>query len=355
MQQAPENLERVFIYKGYSIQGMIVSFDKTRSKVSRICILIPETLWNIEDVAEICRKISTEYEGVADLSIKATYEKMVYISLCSRLTRLKGPHVTPISRYKQIDETCQSVSFAEKDDLTRELVSPAESPKGWYEKVYGEEVLLFTALNGTTDKVLFKKKASIDNKSNQFISIIEAIKKDDISALQSFIVLGTDLNVVDEHGFTLLMYACYLNRFTCAELLLNNGASPTNKENDLLSPLFISINTGNPSLVNLLLRFGASADEKIGCRISSDSYLFRLTSITDDNLTSVLDSFCGEHVLIYAIKTCQTDCVKELLKYGSSLSVLSKDGETPLSLARKKKSSSIEIVLNQFIRERLVK
>lgn len=80
--------------------------------------------------------------------------------------------------------------------------------------------------------------------------IMELAHGGDLQRLKKF--FPDDVNVKDECGSTMLMWACYSNRFAVAAFVLERGADPDIKSKDELTALCICANNNYLQLVRLL-------------------------------------------------------------------------------------------------------
>ena len=148
-----------------------------------------------------------------------------------------------------------------------------------------------------------------------------------------------------------LHYAVLAGRLRYAELLLNVcKCSPSVTDVFGMSPLLCAVETGKEAIVRLLLKHGASPDERNGASltclmISSINREPRIAQALIDHGAGVdaLDGR-GETVLMMAAQRGQTEFLDMLLRAGANKDLTTRQGETALDLAvllRKKRAERV--------------
>ncbi len=97
---------------------------------------------------------------------------------------------------------------------------------------------------------------------------------------------GADVNVRDEHNMTPLMLACMAGtkrHYKTLELLLENGADVYLKDYAGDAALMFAVQTKNAELVNLLLKWGASATINFQDRNGDTALMKAVSSYNLDN------------------------------------------------------------------------
>ncbi len=135
--------------------------------------------------------------------------------------------------------------------------------------------------------------------------IHDAAKKDDVAALEALLAGGADLNESDGFG-TPLYYSVRWGHLAAAKLLIERGAD-VNASTKFGIPLLGAATKGRADLVSLLLEKGANPNAEFG----------------------------GEKALHIAAKGGCLDCVKALAAAGADVNARTKDGKTPLHLAKR--------------------
>ena len=90
----------------------------------------------------------------------------------------------------------------------------------------------------------------------------DAIKQNDIEAVEVLLEEGVDVNAKDNYGATPLISAAFFGYTEIAELLLEAGADPNIKDKDGWTPLMIAAMDGKTGVVKLLLKAGADPNAK---------------------------------------------------------------------------------------------
>jgi len=135
------------------------------------------------------------------------------------------------------------------------------------------------------------------------------------------ILVGADVNAINNDYETALMLAVYKNYKDIVKLLLNKGANPNIQDKVGNTALMFAVNKGYKDIVKLLLNKGA-----------------------DPNLQTEY----GNTALIWATKRTNKDIVKLLLNKNADINIQNKLGSTALILATKKNNKDIvELLLNK--------
>jgi len=191
--------------------------------------------------------------------------------------------------------------------------------------------------------------------------LLKAIDTNDSRTFDKYISqipdIDTFLEVDNEYnGYTLLGYACKLDRVNFAEKLINRDADMYSAETDeflVYNALFVAVHSEALSVVSLLLRKGADPNSmnteerlshlSIACR--SGNYDIAKLLIENGALVDGL----GEnewtdysfYPLIDAVASENIRLVQLLLDNGATVNVKDREGFTPLSLAEQ--SGNVEI------------
>jgi integrin-linked kinase len=127
--------------------------------------------------------------------------------------------------------------------------------------------------------------------------------------------IENDISIVDDHGFSLLHWACWDGRLNIVDLILKQGGKIdcVNNAND--TPLHEASKHGHLDVVNYLIKNKAPL-----------------------NVTNTH----GNTPLHYACHFGYTDICKSLVQAGANLALLNKYSKTPLDLARSTLKSQLE-------------
>lgn len=125
----------------------------------------------------------------------------------------------------------------------------------------------------TVTKNELKKEAEIrlseltTKKKNdkRYRMLFDAIRRSDVKSINKFVQnnVNLELNIVDEFGFSPLVYASKKGKFEIVRMLLDLGADPNFNEEGI-PPLMASIESGKLEIIELLLKSGANVN--ISCQ-----------------------------------------------------------------------------------------
>ncbi len=173
----------------------------------------------------------------------------------------------------------------------------------------GREALLFCARNGDlgTIKILLKSGCDINTrdkgKQKGWTALMYAIQYQHTDIATLLIENGAKLSLTPKKGkfsgWHPIQLAIQKNELKLVELLLDKGEKVDIREKThRMTPLMIAADTGNNTLIKLLLKKGADVTLK-------------------DNK--------GWTALIYAVEHGSFPCIKELVKAGANVNVKDKD------------------------------
>lgn len=127
--------------------------------------------------------------------------------------------------------------------------------------------------------------------------------------------IENDISIVDDHGFSLLHWACWDGRLNIVDLILKQGGKLDSLNNANDTPLHEACKHGHLDVVNFLIKNRASL-----------------------NVTNIH----GNTPLHYACHFGYIDVSMSLVQSGAKLTVLNKLNKTPLDLARPILKSQLE-------------
>jgi outer membrane protein OmpA-like peptidoglycan-associated protein len=93
--------------------------------------------------------------------------------------------------------------------------------------------------------------------SNKEKAMVNAVKNNDITKVESLLDQGVSPNLKTEDGKTILMLATYLGHADIAKLLIEKGAEVNAKDNDGKTALMYAAEPGHVDMARLLLNNGA--------------------------------------------------------------------------------------------------
>jgi ankyrin len=150
------------------------------------------------------------------------------------------------------------------------------------------------------------------------LSVLDAAKNADRSAVRALIAQGADVNAAEADGTTALHWASYREDVESADLLLRAGAR-VNSANDLgATPLWIASQNGSAAMVRRLLQAGANPN----------AALLR-----------------GETPVMVASRSGKPDVVEQLLARGANGNARAARGQTALMWAVAQKHADVVKVL----------
>ena len=134
---------------------------------------------------------------------------------------------------------------------------------------------------------------TFENFNNQ--DIFTYIKNDDIQLIKNYIDSGYDLDIINEYGYTTLMYAIIHNKTVIFKLLLNTSADVNKQNNNGDTSLILAAKYNNIEIVKLLLNAGADIDKQ-----NNDGYTALIWAAFNNNRKMVellLDYYADEFIL----------------------------------------------------------
>ena len=202
-------------------------------------------------------------------------------------------------------------------------------------------------LDATKEQLDYKKPDTGET------AIFYAVKKKDLELLRLFSEYGSNVDVQNKNGETILHHVCSEGMDVFARYLCKVGANPNLKDLDEKTPLHIATEKGNHKLVELLVdKFRASVHE----RTKDGSTLMHLASQAGNPLISAV--FIKKGVPLYmpnkkgvkaihlAAMTGNLDMVKSVLDKGEKVDIRTKEGFTALHLAvQNNKPNIVEVLL----------
>ncbi|MGB1260303.1 MAG: ankyrin repeat domain-containing protein [Akkermansiaceae bacterium] len=166
---------------------------------------------------------------------------------------------------------------------------------------------------------------------------------------------GVSADEVGHDGNPLLLKAVKLHDIDTIELLLANGVEPSGAGKEGVTPLHVAAQEKNLQCISLLLSKGADAEARDDQGATPLWYLLNeAASLGDtsqtiacferfikDGATPAAHGKNGETLLNMAIKRGVKEQITMLMDAGAPLSSANSKGETPLSLARDKRDTSL--------------
>lgn len=101
-----------------------------------------------------------------------------------------------------------------------------------------------------------QKREALSKKEKQ---LFESVRRTDLKNLEQLISQKVNVNIIDERGYTPLMYAVEKGKFSSTQILLNAGADP----NFVARTIILAVGSNDPSFIQLLIKAGV--DLNIQC------------------------------------------------------------------------------------------
>jgi ankyrin repeat protein len=166
-----------------------------------------------------------------------------------------------------------------------------------------------------------------------------AAKFGDYTTIEAALRSGGDINQIDGHGKTPLMYAAADSNVSVVEYLLNKGANPNRIADDGDTPFLVAARKGNSAVVELLIRRGARINEFGEDGLTA---LAIATAREDKQLFDLLLRLGADPnvsranydtALINSIKCRDTYFCNRLIEAGAKSNLKGRGGNTPLIFA----------------------
>ncbi|AFM23348.1 ankyrin repeat domain-containing protein [Desulfomonile tiedjei] len=186
--------------------------------------------------------------------------------------------------------------------------------------------------------------------------LINAARHCDIETIREFISLDANVNVVDEHCYSPLMWvleqACHRD---IVELLLNNGARVNHQNRSFQTPLIEASHRCGPEIVELLLSHGADVTLR---DVTGQTALHYAAYSMDDPRKMALLIARGASIdakdgtrqtpLLTACSYGRKNLVVFLMENGADINARDSQGETALhKAARGRKGPVLELLISK--------
>lgn len=166
-----------------------------------------------------------------------------------------------------------------------------------------------------------------------------AVSGGDVSATGSAIEAGADVDLVDDNGWTPLIFAVMMQKSDLVTVLLEGNADPDSVTEDGLTPLLAAITNGDVGLVELLIEAGADIDRSgvdgapplVVAAKSGKTAIVR--ALVDLGANPLRTSKGGTTALMAAAETGQIENINSLIEAGSNPNDKRPDGITALMVA----------------------
>jgi ankyrin repeat protein len=170
--------------------------------------------------------------------------------------------------------------------------------------------------------------------------LIDAVKRQDVQAIQALIKQKVDINASEADGFTALHWAAQRNDLQLVELLLGAGANVKTSTRYNITPLYLAAMNGNAAMIERLLNAGAdpngTAEEGqtmlMTAALSGKPDAVRML-LTRGAKVDTKEPYRGQTALMWAAAEGNTAAIDVLLEAGADVTLKSNGGFTPLLFA----------------------
>jgi len=221
----------------------------------------------------------------------------------------------------------------------------------WPDYQSGKILQVFLADNKTQVVLNAEPEENISVPETLMLSLIEAVKNGNKPAVEQFLLSGTDLELKDENGFTVLMHAVKTQNVDFVKLLAERGAELDLTDEFADTPLIWASSMKNKAIVKLLLEHGADPDTGdftplMWAAFHGELVMLNLFLESRANLNARTQA--GWTALMWAAEKGNTQAMWELLRRGARVNIQNNKGKTALILAvRKGNLGTIGLLLNK--------
>lgn len=177
------------------------------------------------------------------------------------------------------------------------------------------------------------------------VPLIDAIKDDDPTRIQSLLNQGSDVNDPAADGTTALHWAAHQNNASVAALLLEAGAAVDATTRYGVTPLTLAATNGNPPLIRALLEAGAdpnhtnSGGETTLMTATRNGVVAAIELLLEHGAeVDAVEGWRGQTALMWAAAQDQAAAAATLIDGGADLHAVSAGGFTPLLFAAREGS-----------------
>jgi uncharacterized protein len=170
--------------------------------------------------------------------------------------------------------------------------------------------------------------------------LIDAVKRQDVSATRTILGKKADVNASESDGFTALHWAVQRDNLPLVDLLLKAGANAKATTRYNVSPLYLAATNGNAAIIARLLDAGADPNGTayegqtilMTTALSGKADAVRLL-LTRGARVDAVEPYKGQTALMWAAAEGNTAAVDVLLEAGARLDAKSNGGFTPFLFA----------------------
>jgi ankyrin repeat protein len=168
-------------------------------------------------------------------------------------------------------------------------------------------------------------KIEITSEESTLPSLIDTVKMGNIDHIKRVLAdIHTVVNLVDQNGWSALMYAVQLNQSEIVKLLLDRDANVNSKDPSGWSSLLLAANNGNLSIVEMLLSKGAEINGATGkgttalIIASGRGHAPVVQRLIEANALLAARDQDGKNALQYAMEKNHPDVAELLKKAGAT-------------------------------------
>jgi ankyrin repeat protein len=175
------------------------------------------------------------------------------------------------TRYTALMMAAQYPNSAAAMNLLLDRGAQVRLPAGQGAPLYNASALILAAFSGNAEILERLRKAGDRLDSRMFFvgmfpasPALEIVGMDRVKVMAALLDGGANANETDDDGISLLGWAAIANRLDMARLLIHRGADVNHVDKKGMTPLLYaaSIDFGDPSMINLLLKSGARPDAR---------------------------------------------------------------------------------------------
>ncbi|MEI0608198.1 ankyrin repeat domain-containing protein, partial [Brachyspira pulli] len=180
------------------------------------------------------------------------------------------------------------------------------------------------------------------------------VSKGNMDNIRVLVNYGLDVNMLNNYGQTVLIWAASVNNFEVLKIFLEGGADTDLKDKYGYTPLIYASRDGKTEMVKLLLKYRANPN------IRDDDGLTALMRATLNNYSDIVKILLenkananiqdnrGYTALIWAATYGKTESAKLLLSYGANPNIKNNRGETAYDTAKINKRYEIVNLLERY-------
>jgi uncharacterized protein len=175
------------------------------------------------------------------------------------------------------------------------------------------------------------------------VSLLEAVKDGNLSAVQTLLQQRKDANQTEPDGTTALHWAVQQDRLDMVQSLISAGANVNAKNRYGTTPLVLAATNGNASVTEALLKAGADVRVNVpetgsvlttAARTGNPKVIQLLLAAGAD--VNFAERFSGQTALMWAAAEGHPDATKALIAGGANVRAQAHDQKTPLFFAVRK-------------------